>query len=259
MKGARMMRQSRTAWPTLGTDRHSGTGPIRRRLTQTGWLAAASVVYFTVIRGRLRTWGASAEEVDAVLPGDDLVQDRYRTTHAMTIARPPADVWPWLAQMGYERGGWYSYDRFERAIGAGDFAEGGSAMRIVPHLQSLRLGDTVALSQNGGLTVVGLDPPRSLVLHLPMDLATGGPASDRSRAVLDWTWAFVLEPVDRGCRLLIRVRGEMRPSWLAPALPLLEPVHWVMERRMLKTIKQRAEATTETKSGANGATSEPTA
>jgi hypothetical protein len=52
---------------------------------------------------------------------------------------------------------------------------------------------------------------------------------------------------------------EMRPSWLAPALPLLEPVHWVMERRMLKTIKQRAEATTETKSGANGATSEPTA
>src|SRR5664280_2558834 len=148
----------------------------------------------------------------------------------MTIARPPADVWPWLAQMGYERGGWYSYDRFERAIGAGDFAEGGSAMRIVPHLQSLRLGDTVALSQNGGLTVVGLDPPRSLVLHLPMDLSNGGPASDRSRAVLDWNWAFVLEPV-----------------------------HWVMERRMLKTIKQRAEATTETKSGANGATSEPTA
>src|SRR5664280_801575 len=62
----------------------------------------------------------------------------------------------------------------------------------------------------------------------------------------------------KGCRLLIRVRGEMRPSWLAPALPLLEPVHWVMERRMLKTIKQRAEATTETKSGANCATSEPT-
>ena len=152
-----------------------------------------------------------------------------------------------------------SHRVYERAIGAGDFAEGGSAMRIVPHLQSLRLGDTVALSQNGGLTVVGLDPPRSLVLHLPMDLSNGGPASDRSRAVLDWTWAFVLEPVDQGCRLLIRVRGEMRPSWLAPALPLLEPVHWVMERRMLKTIKQRAEATTETKSGANGATSEPTA
>ena len=90
-------------------------------------LVAAVVAYSGVVRPRLRAWGASRDEVGGALPGDDLVPDRYRTTHAVTIASPPADVWPWLMQMGYRRGGWYSYDRLERAIGAGDFAEGGSA------------------------------------------------------------------------------------------------------------------------------------
>jgi hypothetical protein len=146
--------------------------------------------------------------------------------------------------MGYQRGGWYSYDRLEKAVGIGDFADGGSAQRILPHLQSLNCGDTVNLSPNGGFTVVGLQPERSLVLRIPMDPLTGGPASDRSRVVLDWTWAFVLEPTEQGCRLIIRVRGDLRPRWLALTLPLLDPVHLVMERKMLLTIKQRAEAST---------------
>ena len=73
---------------------------------------------------------------------------------------------------------------------------------------------------------------------------TGGPASERSRAVLDWTWAFILEPTELGCRLIIRVRGELRPRWLAVALPLLDPVHLLMERKMLRTIKQRTEVST---------------
>jgi hypothetical protein len=69
--------------------------------------------------------------------------------------------------MGYRRGGWYSYDRLERAMGAGDFAEGGSARRIVPELQELAVGDKVGLSEAGGLTVAGLEAPRSLVPSLP--------------------------------------------------------------------------------------------
>jgi hypothetical protein len=164
------------------------------------------------------------------------------TTHAITIARPAALVWPWLVQMGYQRGGWYSYDWLERAIGIGDFAEGGSARRILPDLQSLVPGDSVGLSPNGGFTVVGLEPERSLVLHIPMDPLTGGPASNRSRVVLDWTWAFVLQPTEHGCRLIIRVRGDVRPRWLAFTFPLLDPVHLVMERKMLQTIQQRVEA-----------------
>ena len=75
-----------------------------------------------------------------------------------------------------------------------------------------------------------------------MDLITAAAASERSVAVLDWTWAFTLHPVDGGCRLVVRVRADPSPSLLALAFPLLEPVHFAMERKMLHTIKQRAEA-----------------
>jgi hypothetical protein len=213
--------------------------------TRFGLLAGAAAIvtgYIRFVRPRTLTWGATPEEVSSPLPGDDLVRGQYVTTHAITIARPAALVWPWLVQMGYQRGGWYSYDWLERAIGIGDFADGGSARRILPDLQSLVPGDSVGLSPNGGFTVVGLEPERSLVLQIPMDPLTGGPASNRSRVVLDWTWAFVLQPTEHGCRLIIRVRGDVRPRWLAFTFPLLDPVHLVMERKMLQTIQQRAEA-----------------
>jgi hypothetical protein len=203
---------------------------------------AAVAVYGGAVRPWLRGWGATAAERDVGLPGDKIVRDRYRTTHAITIDRSGDEVWPWLVQMGYGRGGWYTYDRLERLIGAGDFAEGGSATRIIPQLQSLSLGDTVAFSVSGGATVADLDPPRSMVLHFPMDLLSAAAASERSRAVLDWTWAFVLEPVGDACRLIVRVRADPRPSLLRLALPLLEPVHFIMEREMLSGIKRRAEA-----------------
>jgi hypothetical protein len=212
--------------------------------TRVGLVTGAVVVtgYFRIVRPWTLTWGATPEEVSSRLPGDDLVRGQYVTTHAITVARPAALVWPWLVQMGYQRGGWYSYDWLERAVGIGDFADGGSARRILPHLEPLVPGDHVDLSPNGGFTVVGLEPERSLVLHIPMDPLTGGPASNRSRVVLDWTWAFVLQPTEHGCRLVIRVHGDVRPRWLAFTFPLLDPVHLLMERKMLQTIKQRAEA-----------------
>lgn len=203
--------------------------------------AMALVAYQAVVRPWLRGWGATNSERRAALPGDNLVHGRYQSTHAITIGTSPAEVWPWLVQLGYGRGGWYSYDRLERAVGAGEFADGGSARRIVADLQGLTVGDTVLLSPNGGLTVASLEAPHSLVLHYRMDAFSASPASERSRAVFDWTWVFVLRPVAEGCRLLVRVRGELSPRWLAVALPLLEAAHWVMERKMLLGLKQRAE------------------
>jgi hypothetical protein len=154
-------------------------------------------------------------------------------------------------QVGYGHGGWYSYDQLEQAIGAGDFAQQGSARSIVAGLQGLAVGDTVLLSPNGGLTVVSLEAPRSLVLHYRMDLLTAAPAAERSRAVFDWTWVFVLRPVAEGCRLIVRVRGDLSPSWLAVVVrPLLEPTHLVMECKMLLGHKQRAEHATTTRAPA---------
>lgn len=216
-----------------------------RPVARIGVLAGAAVAligHARYARPWMLRWGATPQEVLGRLPGDDLIRGQYVTTHAITVTRPAAQVWPWLVQMGYRRGGWYSYDRLEKAAGVGHFAEGGSAKRIIPRLQLLSLGDTVDLSAAGGFTVAALEPQRSLVLRIPMDPLTGGPASARSRVVLDWTWAFILEPTEHGCRLIIRVRGDLRPRWLAVLFPLLDPVHLLMERKMLQTIKRRAES-----------------
>jgi hypothetical protein len=208
-------------------------------------LVAGLVLYFAAIRPRLLGWGATRQERRQPLPGDDLVPARWQTTRGITICAPPDEVWPWLVQMGYGRGGWYSYDWLERRVGAGEFAEGGSARRVIPELQPLAVGDTVALSPAGGLTVAVLDPARALVLHYRMSLLTAAPACEEDRAIFDWTWAFVLTAVDEdSCRLLVRVRADYRPQWLLPLLPfLLEPAHFIMERKMLTTIKQRTTRT----------------
>lgn len=220
----------------------AGEGFLVASRTRGPLLAAGLALYFAAIRPRLLGWGATRQERRQPLPGDDLVPARWQTTRAITICAPADEVWPWLAQMGYGRGGWYSYDWLERRVGAGEFAEGGSARRVIPELQLLKAGDTVALSQAGGLTVAVLDPPEALVLHYRMGLLTAAPARQGDRAIFDWTWAFVLTPVDeRSCRLVVRVRVDYRPRWLLPLLPfLLEPAHFIMERKMLKTIGQRA-------------------
>lgn len=209
--------------------------------TRRALLLAAPLLYFVAIRPRLLGWGASREERRQLLTGDDLVPARWQTTRGIDISAPAEDVWPWLVQMGYGRGGWYSYDWLEHLIGAGDFAEGGSARRVLPALQQLALGDTVALSPAGGLRVAVLEPARALVLHYRMNLLTAAPAREGDPAILDWTWAFLLHPVNEvSCRLLARVRAEYRPRWLLPLMPfLLEPVHFLMERKMLRTIDRR--------------------
>jgi hypothetical protein len=210
--------------------------------TRRALLLAAPVFYFAAIRPRLLGWGASRQERHQPLPGDDLIPARWQTTRGITISASAEEIWPWLVQIGYGRGGWYSSDRLERRVGAGDFVEGGSAKRIIPELQRLAVGDTVALSPAGGLTVEVLEPARALVLHYRMNLLTAAQAHDGDPAILDWTWAFVLTPVDEtSCRLLVRVRAHYRPSWLRPLMPLLlEPIHFLMERKMLHTIEQRA-------------------
>ena len=204
-------------------------------------MAGLPVLYFGALRPRLLGWGASNQERRRALPGDDLVAARWQTTRGIDIAAPAGAVWPWLVQMGYGRGGWYSYDWLERRVGAGEFAEGGSAKRLIPELQRLAVGDTVALSPAGGLTVAVLDPGSALVLQYRMSLLTAAPANEADAAVLDWSWAFVLTAVDgASCRLLVRVRADYRPSWLRLLLPfLLEPVHFIMERKMLRTLARQ--------------------
>jgi hypothetical protein len=207
------------------------------------WIAAgAALAYPLIVRPRLLTWGATKAESNSTLPGDNFVPARWQTTRAISIAAPPEKVWPWLVQMGFGRAGWYSYDRLERMIGIGDFAEGGSAQSVLPQFQSLAAGDAVPLGPDGGLTAVIVDPPRALVLRIAMNLLTGAPASNDARAVLDWSWAFILVPIGaRSCRLVVRVRADYRPRAVRLLIPpLLEPGHLLMERAMLRGIRKRS-------------------
>lgn len=195
-------------------------------------LAAAIAGIAAVAAGR--RYGARTAEVRDTLPGDELLTDASLvTTRAITIGAPPEQVWPWLVQMGYHRGGWYSIDALERAIGAGDFLTGGSADRVVPELQDLQVGDRVPLNDRAHLVVAQLVRPEALVLALP-----DGPFA--------WIWSFTLRTVsdEEGAlatRLIIRTRAAARRPWLRPLLALLDAGHLVMEVVQLHRLRDRVE------------------
>ncbi|MFO7777954.1 MAG: hypothetical protein R6V28_06350 [Nitriliruptoraceae bacterium] len=178
-----------------------------------------------------RHLGAAPSEVAARLPGDRFDPAATRvTTRAIEIPAPPSEVWPWLVQMGYRRGGWYAIDALERLIGAGDFLTGGSAQRIVPELQDLAVGDRVALNDRAHLVVAHLEAPRALVLVLP-----GGP--------LAWVWSFNLHGGTH-TRLIVRCRTGARTRWMRWLLPLLEAGHLVMELVQLRRLRARVAGAT---------------
>ena len=177
-----------------------------------------------------KRWGSADTELRAVLPADELVPNpHYTIQHAVTIDAPPTDVWPWLVQLGQDRGGFYSYDWLERLVGD-DIR---NADRLHPEWQSLHVGDLVRATQpdylggvfgpNLGWRVARLEPARVLVL--------------------DQWGAFVLEPANGGTRLIVRTRGTGKPNVaLAPVgLLVFEPAHFIMQRRMLLGIKERVE------------------
>jgi hypothetical protein len=167
----------------------------------------------------------------------------YETTRAITIRAPAAEVWPWLVQIGYQRGGFYSYDWLENLAGL----EISSADHMDPELQSLEVGDSVRIAPETPLTVATLEPNRVLVLHNtmnPFNAQTVDLDDLEPGPYMDWTWAFILEELDkRTTRLVVRVRGSYEPRWLALLFyTLLEPAHFLMERKMMLGIKERAES-----------------
>ena len=205
--------------------------------------AGAGAAYVLAVRPRLLLWGATTQEAAGPLPGDETVPaPRMQSTRAVTIAAPVSDVWPWLVQLGAGRGGMYSYDWLENAAGLDIH----SADRIRPELQHLKVGDTVPLSPDGGLSVRLLQSEAVLGLAGTIDLRTGTmvPAGvPPSGPRVDVGWTFVLRPVgSRASRLVSRTRYDYSPLAAGLVLrPLLEPVQFLMERRMLLGIRDRAE------------------
>jgi hypothetical protein len=220
--------------------RSSGAGLI---LAGVGAGAAAAAAYVGVIRPWTLRWGATVSEVAMALPGDDLLEfPKLTSTHAITIEAHPAEVWPWLAQLGQGRGGFYSYDWLENLSGLDIH----SADRLLPEYQDIKIGDIVPLAPNGfGLPVAFVEPEQTLVLHGDTRQGSGEIQIPlRPGDYLAASWGFHLfERVDGATRLVVRFRAD----WASSAQNALfyrvfvEPGAFVMGRKMLLGIKERAE------------------
>lgn len=210
--------------------------------------AVGALGYVAVVRPWLRHWGTTSSERTATLPGDELVlRPRVQSTRAVPIRAGVDDVWPWLVQMGQDKGGLYSYDWLENLFGLDIH----SVVHVVPEWQHLAEGDLVRLAPEGStpdlaFEVVGLQPGRALVLG---PRAGDDPAAVLASGLPYASWAFVLEagePGDGedGCRLVVRFRSDFAPTvrGVLANQVVLEPVQFVMERKMMLGIKQRAEA-----------------
>ena len=210
-------------------------------------LEALGAAYSLLLLPRLRRWGATRDEASRPLPGDELIpRPLYATTHAVTIHAPAEAVFPWLVQIGQNRGGFYTYDALENLFRLDIH----SADRIHPEWQDLRPGrDFVSLDpdETMQLTIVELESPHSFVIRTGAPGGPPAPAGDFFKGEIAASWAFIVEPLTPvSSRLLIRWRacwGETVPAAFARAF-LLEPVHFVMEWGMLRGIRARAERAT---------------
>lgn len=194
---------------------------------------ASHLIRASVMRHLEAELGTAARPSDVGRPlaGDGLLPDaRYVLDHGIDIEAPPAMVWPWLMQLGCDRGGWYSVDAL-------DHGDEPSVARLMPVWRTRAVGDRLAITpdQDAHYTVRAIDPERSFVV---------GGATDQLGAHLELTWEWALAPLGRDATHLatrVRARGAPRWStWLQGTL-LYPPVHAVMQQAQLHNLKHLAE------------------
>jgi len=181
------------------------------------------LIYRLALRGPALTWGATRAEATARLPGDELLDPADGiSTRAITIAAPASAVWPWLAQLGPSpRGGAYTYDWIENLLGL----DMHSVDHVLPEFQDPQVGDTIAFGPNR-MRLELVEPQRALAWR----------SADGS-----WVWTFVLEERDGETRLISRNRFRLPTLGARIAMLPMEPASLVMEAKMLRGIRVRAE------------------
>jgi hypothetical protein len=224
----------------LGRAGASDAALTMRLLILAATLIALTVVFFVIARPWYLNWGATPEETRKVLPGDDIIPNAVgQSTRAMTIGAPIEAVWPWVAQLGQDRGGFYSYDVLENLVGC----DMPTSDYLRPEKQSWEVGDKLWMYPSKESEGIGFATLRAYVPGRALGFvarALGTPAS----AEEDGSWSFVLEPIAvSSTRLLVRGRAAAGRSLLGLAFDrsIFEPAHFAMERRMMIGIKQLAE------------------
>jgi hypothetical protein len=196
---------------------------VRTRIVVLAIAAALAGVYTRVLRKSILNWGATDEEASARLPGDELLEHADGvSTRAIDIDAPPAAVWSWLAQMvPSPRGGAYTYDWIENLLGLNIHSTDG----VLAEYQHPEVGETFSLGSN----LMRMDRVES-------ERVLAWRSEDGN-----WVWTFVLEPRDGATRLISRNRFRLPKLVARIGMLPMEPGSLVMERKMLRGIKQRAE------------------
>jgi hypothetical protein len=189
-------------------------------------MAMIGAGFFGFYRPWQMNWGATAEEVARSMPGDEVVPfPTFNATRAVTIEAPPEVIWPWIAQIGFGRAGWYSYDLLDN-LGRH------SAENLIPELQQIAVGDPIPMGPGGstGAWVKDFEVDRSILWW--------------HQKTKQSTWVWTLDPMPDGTtRLVTRIRS--RSTWRHPStvmwLPIVEVADFPMMRKCLLGIKRRAE------------------
>jgi hypothetical protein len=195
--------------------------------------SAGGILTGAVLRRWHLRWGATQEERNDVLPGDEVLPHAdLQATRVIGIRAPAESVWPWVAQLGQGRGGFYSYDGLENLAGCDIH----SADHIVEEWQDVAVGDPFRLHPEVALEVSGVEPPRALVVRGAV------PVGERAAPPYDFTWAFVLRERPEGMtRLLVRERYRYTRVWAPMLVEPVETISFVMTQKMLRGIRDRAE------------------
>jgi hypothetical protein len=188
-----------------------------------------AALYWFPLRRWMSRWGTTSSDLTRVMAGDGLLANpTYSGTMAVIVNAPPEHIWPWLVQIGYQRGGLYSYDWLDRLFG---YLDRPSASCILPEFQHLAVGDQIPLGRGPSWPVATIEPNRALVLDM------------RNIGGFDWVWQFGLYTVDdKHSRLVSRSRVRTQTAWARLFTYAIEPAGFLMTRRMLLGLKQRAEA-----------------
>jgi len=202
-----------------------------------------------------RRSGATDLEFFSALPGDNVMpHPMFEWTRATTLAAPPEQIWPWLVQMGYGRGGWYTNERVDRIVWR---IENKSSHVVLDEWQQLAAGDIVPDGPefSAYFRVMEVQEHRAIVYHSIRHPYRGQPIDPTDAAALqrredeliaggvylDFSWTFVLVPIDaQRTRLLIRARSDAHPKWIRVAEPLFGIIDLFHVTTMFRGIRRRA-------------------
>lgn len=200
----------------------------------------AALIGFHLLTPFLRSyrtqWGTEKADLNRTLPGDELVVDpKWQFTHAITIHAPASEVWRWLVQIGADRGGLYSYEGLENLVGCNIH----NADQIIPEFQRLVPGDEIRIHPKApGMKVSDVETGRYILVH-------NDNRSERVSTFIQMTWLWYLDPIDSmTTRFISRNRNDYSPevsNKLMMGPLLIEPIGFVMNRKMMIGIRNRAE------------------